>query len=322
MSDSQNVLNNIRRLKVIIPVHNEADNINGLVEGIFSCHQTLNLQVSVLLVDDGSTDTTAKIIKTMSAQDHRVDYISFSRNFGKEAAIMAGIQECGNDFDAIAYMDGDGQHTPAELCRLVIAADDPEIDLVCGVRADRGYQTAKQKLMANLFYSIFRLISNAQIDEGVGDFNVMKPGVVKSIREMRETHPFMKGIIGWIGFSKKLVSIEIKPRAGGQAKSSTYKMLRLALGAILSFSSWPLRAWSIMGCMCAALSVLYLIYTVINTCIYGIRVPGYATIVVLLLGLGGIQLFSVGILGEYIARIYEASKNRPRYIIANKSLQD
>ncbi len=248
-----------------------------------------------------------------------MEFISFSRNFGKETAIIAGLSECGDKFDAVAYMDSDGQHSAKDLAKLIESAQDPNIDLTCGVRSDREYQTPSQRLLANAFYVLFKRISHASIDKGAGDFNVLKMNVVKSIRLMHEQHPFMKGIIGWVGFRKRLIPIHIHSRTTGTAKSSTWKMLKLAFSAILSFSAWPLRAWSAIGATSAIIAVAYLSIIVIDTILRGRDIPGYASTVVLLLGIGGLQLLSIGIVGEYVARIYDASKNRPRYIIAQKS---
>ena len=232
---------------------------------------------------------------------------------------MAGLSECGDAFDVLAYMDSDGQHAPSDLMKLIGVATDPQVDLVCGVRTDRDYQTASQKRMAHIFYGLFRALSDSPIDEGSGDFNVMKPKVVKAVRRLREEHPFMKGLVGWVGFRKKLVPITIRSRSGGVAKSSTHRMLRLAFSALLSFSSWPLRAWSAVGILSALMAVSYLALIVVQTILFGAEVPGYASTVVLLLGLGGLQLLSIGIVGEYVARVYDASKQRPRYLVAERS---
>jgi len=307
------------RLTIILPFHNEAENIESLVLSIVREVASSGLSPRVFLVDDGSTDGSLSIARALALSDERISFISFSRNFGKEVALMAGILECGDDFDALAYMDSDGQHTAQDLLRLVEAARDPDVDLVCGVRSNRDYQTHRQQRMTRLFYRLFRSLSDAPIDEGAGDFNVMKPSVVNALRRLREDHPFMKGLVGWVGFRKKLVPIDIQRREGGVAKSSTPKMLRLAFGAILSFSSWPLRAWSAIGMGSAAIAVLYLVIVIVQTAVFGREVPGYATTVVLLLGIGGLQLLSIGIVGEYVARIYDASKGRPRYLIAERS---
>lgn len=309
----------ISKVTVILPLHNEAENIKAVCLSLIDTLRAKGYLPTLLLVDDGSTDNSLRVVHLLAAEHPEITYISFSRNFGKEAAIMAGIIEAKGDFDALAYMDSDGQHSPSDLVRLIEEAQDPTVDLVCGVRTSRSYQTPRQQRLAKLFYLLFHLLSDARIDEGAGDFNVMKPKVVSALRRLQEEHPFMKGIIGWVGFRKKLVPIEISARAGGVAKSSTYKMAKLALGAILSFSSWPLRTWSAIGIVSSLLAVAYLVLVIVETLAFGRDVPGYATTVVLLLGLGGLQLLSVGILGEYVARIYDASKRRPRYIIASRS---
>jgi glycosyltransferase involved in cell wall biosynthesis len=309
----------IYHVLIIIPIHNEEANIESVTLSTLNALRLNNYKPSILLVDDGSRDRSKEIIASLSSIHSEVNFISFSKNFGKEAAIMAGLRECGDDYDVLAYMDSDGQHSADDLLKLLAAANSTDVDLVCGARIDRDYQTVSQRLMTKGFYRVFHAVTEATIEEGVGDFNVLRPKVVRALREMREEHPFMKGLVSWVGFKKIIVPITIQPRSGGEAKSSTVKMLRLALGAILSFSSWPLRAWSIIGMISAILAICYLIAVVVQTSIYGIKVPGYATTVVLLLGIGGLQLLSIGILGEYVARIYNASKRRPQYIISERS---
>lgn len=308
-------------MTVVIPLHNEAENIRAVTLNVLEALRGADYEPRILLVNDGSTDHSLDIIADLAAHQPDIGYISFSRNFGKEAAIMAGLQECGDDFDAVAYMDSDGQHTSADLLRLLATAESTGADLVCGARADRDYQTATQQWMTRRFYGLFHALTDQKIEEGVGDFNVLRPKVVHALRELREEHPFMKGLIAWVGFRREIVPVKIQPRAGGTAKSSTMKMAKLAAGAFLSFSSWPLRAWSVLGMASAMLALLYLCITIFQTVMFGRDVPGYATTVVLLLGIGGLQLLSIGIIGEYVARIYDASKRRPRYIIAERSLR-
>lgn len=309
----------IKTVMVVMPFHNEATTLKNVVSNIMLAIAQQGLEPRFFLVDDGSTDNSLQIARDLAKNDTRIRYISFSRNFGKEAALMAGIAECGNDFDALAYMDSDGQHTATDLLRMIEEAQNPDIQMVCGVRVTRDYQTPIQRMMAKIFYKIFRSLCNAPIDEGAGDFNVLKPKVVAAMRQMTEEHPFVKGLIGWVGFKRILVPITVENRIGGHAKSSTLRMLKLASGAILSFSSWPLRAWSIIGMSSALLAAFYLCVVMIDTILFGRDIPGYATTVILLLGLGGLQLLSIGIVGEYLARVYDASKQRPRYIIAEKN---
>lgn len=309
----------ISRVTVVLPLHNEAENVKAVCTEIVDVLSAASFTPKILLVDDGSQDNTFRIIVDLAESDPRISYISFSRNFGKEAAIMAGLDEAGDDFQLLAYMDSDGQHDPLDLVKMIRTAITTNADLVCGARMDRDYQSSGQRWMTKQFYKLFHLLTNQSIEEGVGDFNVLRPKVVRALRTTQEDHLFMKGLIAWVGFQREIVPIKIRPRAGGVAKSSTTKMAKLAVGAFLSFSSWPLRTWSVVGIFSAFLSIVYLLIVVLNTILHGREVPGYATTIVLLLGIGGLQLFSIGILGEYVARIYDASKQRPRYIISKKS---
>jgi glycosyltransferase involved in cell wall biosynthesis len=310
--------NRILKVTVVLPLHNEAENIKKVSLEIKDVLIEAGYQPSILLVDDGSTDASLEVVARLSAANPEISYISFSRNFGKETAILAGMHEASDRFDVLAYMDSDGQHDPADLIKMLKVAESPGTDLVCGARIDRHYQTKSQRWLTKGFYKLFSILTGMRIENGVGDFNVLRPKVVNALRSLNEEQPFMKGLVAWVGFNQQVVPIKIRPRAGGMAKSSTKKMLKLAVGAFLSFSSWPLRAWSVVGFFSAFISLLYLTSVVFKTIVFGADIPGYATTIVLLLGLGGLQLFSIGILGEYIARIYEASKNRPRYIIKQR----
>jgi glycosyltransferase involved in cell wall biosynthesis len=310
----------VSNVSVIIPVHNEEDNIKATVNHVLEHLRQNGYSPTLILVDDGSTDNSLAVIRELTKTENAVKYLTFSRNFGKEAALIAGIQESGDAFELLCYMDGDGQHTAEDLVRLIQCAEQTDVDLVCGARIDRSYQTGLQRWMTRGFYAMFHLLTDFTIEEGVGDFNVLRPNVVHALRQLKEEHPFMKGLVSWIGFRRLIVPIEIKPRAAGIAKSSTRKMVKLAAGAFLSFSSWPLRVWSTIGMISALLAMVYLVFIVINRTVNGTDVPGYASTIVLLLGIGGLQLISVGILGEYIARIYEASKQRPRYIISERNI--
>lgn len=308
----------IYKVAVVLPLHNEEENIKSVCVELIETLRNGGYRPSIFLVDDGSTDQSLAVVQVLASSYDEISYISFSRNFGKEAAIMAGIIEAGDDFEALAYMDCDGQHDPLDLVKMLKIAEHTEFDLVCGARVDRNYQTAAQRWLTKRFYFLFHTITKHTIEEGVGDFNVLRPNVVKVLRSFTEEHLFMKGLIAWLGFKREIVPIVIRPRAGGEAKSSTRKMISLATRAFLSFSSWPLRVWSVVGFVSAAVAILYLVYVILDTIFTGRDVPGYATTIVLILGIGGVQLFSVGILGEYIARIYDASKKRPMFIISKR----
>ena len=309
----------IQSICVILPIYNEEENISFVSKDILSSLLESGYNAHILFVNDGSKDSSLGIIKYLCSQNPRIHYISFSRNFGKEVALMAGLQECRDHYDAIAYMDSDGQHTVDDLLMLIQHTESTGSDLTCGARSDRNYQNSIQRFLSNSFYNCFHFLTNQNIEKGVGDFNVMRSKVVLALCEFQERDIFMKGIISWIGFKREIVNIHIKDRKGGVSKSSTIRMIKLAISAIMSFSSWPLRLWSFVGFFSSFLSFVYLCFIIFQKIHYGINIPGYATIIVILLGLGGIQLLSVGIIGEYISRMYESSQNRPRYIISERS---
>lgn len=319
LEDAQDLHGRTLRVCVVMPVHNESANVRAVAAECLASLRAAGHVPTLLLVDDGSRDDTLAILRELAAGDEGLSFASFSRNFGKEAAIMAGLDEAGDGHDLIAYMDGDGQHDPADLVAMIEQARDGDVDLVCGARVARGYQPPIQRWLTKRFYGLFRALTGENIEEGVGDFNVLKPKVVRVLRRLDEDQPFMKGLIAWVGFRRRIVPITVRERAGGEAKSSIRSLSRLAFGAFLSFSSWPLRTWSVVGVCSALVALLYLAVVVAEAVLFGRDVPGYATTVVLILGLGGLQLFSVGIVGEYIARIHDASKNRPRFIVAERS---
>ena len=235
----------IYKVTVVLPLHNEEENIKSVCIELVEALQSAGYYPSVLLVDDGSTDRSLIEAEALASSYDQISYVSFSRNFGKEAALMAGMIEAGDDFDALAYMDSDGQHDPRDLVKMLRTAEHTEVDLVCGARVDRSYQTSVQRCLTNRFYALFHTLTDQIIEEGVGDFNVLRPNVVNILRSLSEEHLFMKGLIAWVGFDRKIVPIKIRPRVGGEAKSSTRKMIKLASGAFLSFSGWPLRVWSV-----------------------------------------------------------------------------
>ena len=313
-------MGHISKVTVVLPLHNESESINDVCQEMLVALRGADYLPSLLLVDDGSTDNSLEVIDGLASAHDEINYISFSRNFGKEAAIIAGLHESKDDFDALAYMDSDGQHDPEDLLRMLRIAEREGVDLVCGARVDRDYQTPGRRWATKQFYRLFRAFSDQSIQEGVGDFNVLRPKVVDALRRLPEEHPFMKGLVDWVGFKHEVVPITVRSRVGGETKSSTSRMARLAFSAFLSFSSWPLRAWSLVGIVSAVIALLYLMVVVIQTVLYGREVPGYATTIVLLLGLGGLQLLSIGVVGEYIARIHDASKRRPRYLINKRSI--
>ena len=304
---------------IILPVFNEEKNIKYVCIELIEKLSQGNYNFQILLVDDGSTDDTLSEIEQLSSSYEEVKYISFSRNFGKEIAIMAGIREIRDTFDFLGYMDSDGQHNPEDLIRMLEYGKDGNFDIICGRRHDRRYQKLTSKIASLSFYHIFSKLAGFDLESGVGDFNIFRANVANALINCGDTRPFVKGLVSWIGFKCGYVDIKIRDRNDGLGKFSVFKAFKLGVSAILSFSSWPIRSWSILGGIFFLIALTYMVYILVQTLVNGVKVPGYASTIILLLGFGGVQLLSLGIIGEYIGRIYDSSKNRPLYIISKRS---
>lgn len=310
---------NIRRLHIVIPVCNESANIGPLVRELVA--KLSGLDLSILFVDDGSTDETLAELQTLRQARLPVDYISFSRNFGKEAALMAGFMLCPDGFDALVTMDGDGQHPPQAISEMVSAAEQADAELVIGIRDQHNDQNLLSRQLRRGFYVLFNAFSQTTLPYGIGDFNLYRPAAAKAIRSLHESDLFLKGLVAWIGFNPILVSYEVRVRANQGTRWTFRKLLKLTANGLLSFTDWPLRVWSLIGAILAIVSFAYLTVTLIQVLIFGSAVKGYPSLIMTILGLGGLQLLSVGILGAYIGRTYMEGKQRPRYIVKESSLE-
>jgi polyisoprenyl-phosphate glycosyltransferase len=309
----------IRRVQVVIPVLNEAENIGPLIRELSDALS--NWAFSLLIIDDGSTDGTLKELQALRGAGLPVDYVSLSRNFGKEAALMAGFMECPDNFDALVTMDGDGQHPPLAVAEMIMAAERAAADLVIGVRANYNYQSAVSRQMRRAFYTVFNALSETKLPYGIGDFNLYRPVAVEAVRSFQEYDLFLRGLVAWIGFNPVFVEHEVKVQAGRTSRWTFRRLLKLTADGLMSFTDWPLRVWSLVGAALATMSFLYLAATLIQTLLFGNPVQGYPTVIITILGLGGLQLLSIGVLGGYIGRTYVEAKQRPRYVIRESSFR-
>jgi glycosyltransferase involved in cell wall biosynthesis len=308
----------IRRLQIVIPVMNEAETVDALVRELTDTLSVFDL--SILFVDDGSADTTLAELHALKSIGLPVDYVSLSRNFGKEAALMCGLMLAPDGFDALVTMDGDGQHPPKIILEMVEAAEQGNADLVIGVRNDRNDQHFFNRYSRRAFYAVFNALSKIQLPHGIGDFNLYRPTSVDAIRSLNECDLFLKGLVAWIGFDPAFVKYEVRLRSANATRWSFRDLLRLSVTGIMSFTDWPLRVWSLVGTFLAMISFSYLAVTLVQTLWFGSDVKGYPSLIMAILGLGGLQLLSVGILGGYLGRLYMESKQRPRYIVRESSL--
>ena len=301
-------------LSVIAPVKNEEDAVAPFVERVSAVLDmvTDRGQWEILFVDDGSTDETIAAIAAAHFREPRVRAISLSRNFGKEAAITAGLDHaCG---DAVVPMDVDMQDPPEVLVEMV-AKWREGYEMVFGVRRNRASDSLPKRLTADLYYRAHNRISKDKIPINAGDFRLLDRKVVDAIRTLPERNRFMKGLFAWAGFRQTAVEYDREERSVGATKFNYWQLWTLALDGITSTSTVPLRVWSYLGALIAVLALAFAIFLTVDTMIFGNPVPGYASIMVSVLFLGGVQLISLGVLGEYVGRILTETKQRPLYVV-------
>lgn len=303
------------KISLVVPVFNEEDAIRFFYSAVRNKDFLKQYEIEIVFVDDGSTDFTAQLMKDMQEGDPLVRNVFFTRNFGKEAALFAGIESATGD--AIIPIDVDLQD-PLEVIPQLIERWQAGADMVLAKRTDRSTDGRMKRKTAEWFYRLHNKISSPKIEENVGDFRLMSRDVVESIKLLPERNLFMKGILSWVGGKTEIVEYTRAERVAGTTKFNGWKLWNLALEGITSFSTFPLRMWTYIGFFVASLSFLYGVWMVVDKLIWGNPVAGYPSILVSILFLGGVQLIGIGVLGEYIGRIYIETKGRPRYIISKK----
>lgn len=302
-------------LSVVIPFYNEFENVAPLFERLIPVLNSVSNDWEIICVDDGSDDETQAALISEHKRERRIRLIKLSRNFGKEAAISAGLIEARGAH--VLLMDGDLQHPP-ETLKEMIEVQSGGIDVVYGLRRSRQTEGRMRSTLSSLFYRLFSSASDVRIPADAGDFRLMSRRVADALNALPEQNRFMKGLYAWVGFSQQAVLYDVEVRRSGKSKWSISKLFGYAWNGVVSFSAAPLRLWSIIGICIATLAVAYAIWVSVTTIVYGRDVPGYATLVVAIFFLGGLQLLSIGVLGEYIARIFAETKQRPLFIIEEK----
>jgi glycosyltransferase involved in cell wall biosynthesis len=299
-------------ISIVCPFYNEEHSIGAFFSRLIPVLDRLEEGYEVVCVNDGSRDGTLEALLAMRALRPHVRVIDLSRNFGKEAALTAGIDAAWGD--AVIPIDADLQDTPELIVRLV---DEWKggFEVVLAKRTDRRADSFAKRLTALLFYKVHNSISEPVIPENVGDFRLMDRKVVDAIKQLPERRRFMKGIFAWVGFRSTTIEYVRDPRVAGASRFSAWKLWNLALEGITSFSTAPLRIWTYLGLAVASLAFVYAGFIVMRTVIHGIDVPGYASLLAITLFLGGIQLIGLGVLGEYLGRVYSEAKQRPIYIV-------
>jgi len=302
-------------ISCVIPAFNEARNLAVLIDEVLATLTTLSQQIELIVVDDGSSDDTTAVMQTVCQAHAQVVYLKLSRNFGKEPALTAGIEAAHGD--VVVLMDGDGQH-PVALVPDMLAKWRAGADVVYAIRRTRHDQSSLQITLTGWFYKLVNLGNRVKIPANAGDFRLMDRQVVEALKRLPERNRFMKGLYAWVGFNSTAIDYEPLPRQGGKSSFGLRGSLSLAFTGILAFSIAPLRALTITGFILSVIALGYGLWVVGEYFITGIAVPGYATIVVGMMFFSGIQLLSIGILSEYVGRIYEEVKQRPNYLVSQR----
>ena len=299
-------------ISIVCPCYNEEEVISHFLQSMTSILKTSQKSYEIIFIDDGSKDNTLNVLIESKKTYRNIRIIKLSRNFGKEVALSAGLDVSLGE--TIVPIDVDLQDPP-ELILEFIKKYEEGYDVVVGKRADRTTDTYAKKFSAEAFYKFHNKISDINIPNNVGDYRLMSRRVVEEIKKLPESQRFMKGIFAWIGFKTAIVEYKRESRVAGESSFNGWKLWNFALDGITSFSTVPLRIWLYLGVIIAGLAFIYGSIIIVKTLIFGIDSPGYASLLTTVLFLGGIQLMGIGILGEYIGRIYMESKNRPVYII-------
>lgn len=305
-------------ISYIIPVYNEESVIKEFIATLSNTAKQLAYPYEILIVDDGSIDKTSEHVHQLKEQ-YSLRYIRFSRNFGKERALSAGLDHARGD--AVILMDSDFQH-PMNVLSTFISEWENGYDMVYAVRQDRSDESWLKRTCAQAFYQFTSKINRVNIPANAGDFRLLDRKIVNALQTLPERNRFMKGLYSWVGFKQKAVLFEVQPRKAGASQWSFYSLLDLAITGITSFTAFPLRMIALGGMGLAALALLYALWIILSTFICGKETPGWATIVTAISFFGGLQLFAIGVVGEYIGRVFDEVKGRPHYIIDEEASFD
>ena len=299
-------------ISILCPCYNEETVLDLFFEKISEVLAKIPERFEFICVNDGSEDKTLEILKDHAKKDSRIKVIDFSRNFGKEAALTAAIDYCNGD--AAIPIDVDLQDPP-ELISEMIKKWHEGFDVILARRTDRSSDSYLKRTTAKMFYRLHNLISSPEIPENVGDFRLIDRKVIDALKNIKESHRFMKGLFSWTGFKTFTLDYKRSARSSGTSKFNGWKLWKLAVEGITSFSTAPLTLWLYLGGLIALSAFAYGLWIFIRTLIFGVDLPGYASLICLILLFGGLQLFGIGILGEYVGRTYIESKQRPVYIV-------
>ncbi len=306
------------KLSVIVPCYNEEDVIEKFFNEFVKVFSNQPYDYELVFVNDGSRDKTLEKLKKIydNNKNLNINIIDLSKNFGKEAAMLAGLKNCSGDY--VSIIDADLQQPPSKICEMVdILDEEPDYDCVAAFQKER----KENKFVSSLkgfFYKVMNKASNVEFVDGASDFRTFRRKMVQAVTDLPEYHRFSKGIFSWVGFNTKYIPYDVCEREAGQSKWGIKSLFKYAVDGIVSFTTAPLKLATAIGTVMFFVSIVYIAIVVIEKLFFGIAVAGYATIVALILLFGGLQLLCLGIIGEYIAKIYEQVKDRPLYIIKKK----
>ncbi len=302
-------------ISCIVPVFNEEAVIRTFIIKLQEALRDMTQQFEIIIVDDGSSDKTVEKIRDLINAGSSIKLLGLSRNFGKEIALTAGLEHSSGDVAIL--MDADFQH-PLEVLPIFLSRWAEGYDMVYGVRTNRESESYMKRNFARLFYWLMKRMTNIDMPKHAGDFRLLDRKIVQALKQFPERTRFMKGLYAWVGYKKISVPFVVQERAAGKSSWRFSKLTELAITGLTSFSDVPLRVWGWIGFIISVLALIYAIYIVTVTLLFGADLPGFPTLIVAIMFLGGIQLLSIGILGEYIARIFTEVKARPRYLLQIK----
>jgi glycosyltransferase involved in cell wall biosynthesis len=299
-------------LSIIIPIYNEANNLDSLFQRLEAVLNGLQISYELVCVNDGSHDHSLAALVTHHHRNSRIKIIDLSRNFGKEIALSAGLDYVTGQ--AVIPIDADLQDPP-ELIGALVAKWREGYDVVYATRRSRRGETWLKKLTATLFYRVIKRMSQVYIPPNTGDFRLLDRRVVEALKQMPERNRFMKGMFAWVGYQQTAIAFDRDPRSEGKSTWNYWKLWNFALDGITAFSSLPLQIWTYLGMIISMIAFGYASFLVLRTLIFGIDLPGYASLMVAILFFGGVQLVTLGVIGEYLGRVYEEVKGRPLYFV-------
>ena len=309
-----------KRITLIIPAYNEENSLKQLIQRLDDVTAKFSLyKFTYLFINDGSTDQTLDILIEESQQHSNVSYLDLSRNFGKETAMLAGLDYANGD--AVIILDADLQHPP-EIIKQMINFWEEGYEDVYAVRERAKDKNKLRNWFSELYYKIIQKMTSEKVYANVGDFRLLDRKCVLALRELRENERYMKGMYGWIGFRKKEITYQEEDRTTGESKWKISDLIKLAIDGLTSYSTIPLKIWSYIGFVISLISFLFLLFKILKTFIYGSSVAGYPSLLAAIIFLGGIQLISLGVIGEYLSRVFIETKGRPTYIIRDKNIED